>query len=124
MIEVSHWPDITTIVMSGYIGLIRIALPTDRAIDVGQHLKQILMAHVARDFDSWLRGSLRDDPGRPSPRINGEATFERGEGLSIDVRSANGRVTLTLESELSYILLTMEHAVAFRLWRALHPMSG
>ena len=82
------------------------------------------MSHAASDFARWLRGSLRDDPVRPSPLFNGEATFERGDAMSIDVQIDDGRVRLTLESALRYILLTMDLAVAFKLWRALHPMSG
>ena len=120
-IEVSRWPGVSTLVMAGDIGYVRLELPADVATDLGLRLKEILMSNVAIPFAHWLRGSLRDDAARPSPFIRFEAAFERCDAVSIDVQFAEGRVRLALESALSYVVLTMEDAVAFKLWRALHP---
>lgn len=77
------------------------------------------------DFKKWVAWGLPEPYGRPPTWDAVEGHFEfNDDAVTITSATCGGRVVLELESPKSLIVLTLDPAVAFKLWRVLCPTSG
>lgn len=125
LIEAVGRPIPSALAIRGDLGAVRLLLSTDRALDIGVRLQEALVGGWSAEFKTWVRWGLPEPQRQPPKWEPLEAHFESNEeAVTIKSGTRDRRVALEIESAKTLIAMTMEPAVAFKVWRALCPTSG
>lgn len=125
LVDAFGLPTPSSVYIRGDQGAARLFLSSERALEIGLRLKEALVANWMADFKKWVEWGLPEAYSKP-PRLDPfEAHFDSNEeGVTIKSGTRDRRVELEIESGKTLVVLTMDPAVTFKVWRALCPTSA